>query len=343
MSQLQRDAVHNAAGGGSDGEAKSGPRTPGRVAMSPLATPPRRVPALDTVFTIHTAREPYQPGHVTIAVPSRAMSNGSPSDAGGSGSVAGTPFNKQSLVAPSEPPPPVMRTMHAHHPRGMGKRRHTFSKNSKVLREGMLMKMKVMDRLHKGDKAWHKRFFQIRDGFFLWFPAKGPRKKPSGWVRVRDVMAVRMCDMGMGLPGVDGESVTRSFQVTTTARALYLRARTVDDVRTALPHRATCSMPCRHICRVAIMVPGHVGLGWLCSAVCSRWLTRALFPAGTPPPLPALRLPVSCCCVRQMQEWMRMLVSSKCLTPAVNKSFAFPDIRCEWPPPPPPLRHALPP
>ena len=124
-----------------------------------------------------------------------------------------------------------MRTMHAHHPRGMGKRRHTFSKNSKVLKEGMLMKMKVMDRLHQGEKAWHKRFFQIRDGFLLWFPAKGPRKKPSGWVRVRDVMAVRMCDVSMGLPAVDEESVTRTFQVTTTARALYLRARTVEDVR----------------------------------------------------------------------------------------------------------------
>lgn len=206
------------------------------------------------LFSIHSGNEPFQARRTTFPVNHVAGA-----EMASPGSELRTPrsvFNKTVLVAPSEPPPPVARTMHANHPRSKVKRRNTFSKNSKVLKEGVLMKMKVMDRLHEGEKAWHKRHFQIRDGFFLWFPAKGPRKKPSGWVRVRDVMAVRVCDAAMGLPGVDSESVTRSFQVTTTARALYLRARTIED----------------------------------------------------------------------MQEWMKMLVSSKCLTPAVHKSFAFPDI-----------------
>jgi len=190
-----------------------------RLASPGASTPPlHSTPKARARLTIRSDNEPFQQGKSRMLVAVEPSGPATPARG----------LVKSLLVAPDKPPPPVVRALHANHPQ-KGKRRHTFSRKSKVLKQGLLMKMKVMDRVHEGEKAWHKRHCQIRDGFFLWFAPKH-RKKPTGWVRVRDVKAVRMCDMAMALPGVDTESVTRSFQVVTAQRTLYFRARTSEDV-----------------------------------------------------------------------------------------------------------------
>lgn len=185
--------------------------------------------------------------------------------------LAGRPV---ALGAPRTPPPVLMRTLVPDFKPtkpGEPKRRHTFNKNSVVQFQGYLMKLKSMHHGPQTRKPWHKRFCQLRDGFFLWFSYEGT-SKPNGWLRVRDVKRVRVCDTSLPLPGITtthslclaflpgvcmflgqaadnahahththppcppsaastAESVTRTFQVDTAERSIYLRARTIQEVK----------------------------------------------------------------------------------------------------------------
>jgi len=102
----------------------------------------------------------------------------------------------------------------------------SFDADSKVILEGYLMKLKQTSHWVQHYK-WNKRWFQIRDGFLLYFKRRGQRQ-PAGWLRVGQIRSLRALDPSQVLPGTN-RSGDNCFQIALTSRTLLLRARSREE------------------------------------------------------------------------------------------------------------------
>jgi hypothetical protein len=98
-----------------------------------------------------------------------------------------------------------------------------------VEHEGWLYKLKPK---LGGDGVgkWHKRWFQLRDGFLLYF--KGPdvtAETPAGWLRLAQITSVTDIPTDTQIPGA-ALTPAFTFRIQLTTRVLYVHGKTGADV-----------------------------------------------------------------------------------------------------------------